>query len=150
MKKERIFTQAETEAAERLKKIWESKKRELSLTQEKVAQLCDWGNQSAFGAYLHARVQLNTESVLKLAKVLQVHPTEIMPEIAALLPNNQSINTDNTDVTAQAQAKDGLTDEAMMFARAFQDLPPEQRAVLESTAKAFMDSTKKQGKGRVA
>lgn len=54
----------------------------------------------------------------------------------------------NGNVTAQAS--DGLTDEAIDFARAFQELPSEQRAVLESTAKAFMDSTKKQDKKNIA
>ncbi len=232
MKRERIFTQAEKDAAVRLKKIWYSKKKELNLTQEKVAQMCGWGNQSAFGAYLHARVQLNVEAVLKLAKVLKVHPAEIMPEIEALLPD--SINTNNesrsnlsyglTDgaykkirhsiarkikfmrenaglnqrelaskagvsqktvsnledpdshscqldklqciaVTlgvevwelikpdevkvleskeSGAALNDGLTDDAMEFARAFQALPPEQRAVLEQTAKAFISTAKKQ------
>jgi len=46
------------------------------------------------------------------------------------------------DGNVTTQAKEGLTDEAMDFARAFQDLPPEQRAILEQIAKAFMSLTK--------
>lgn len=84
--RQRTFTATEAAAAERLKKLWNTRKKDLKLTQEKVAQMCDWGNQSAFGAYLHARVPLNTEAVLKLAKALKVHPVEIMPELAPLLP----------------------------------------------------------------
>jgi len=60
------------------------------------------------------------------------------------------IENEQGHVQEAAQATDGLTDEAIDFAKAFQDLPPEQRAVLEQTAKAFVDSTKKQAGGKVA
>ncbi|MGB4497230.1 MAG: hypothetical protein WBI40_00905 [Methylococcaceae bacterium] len=85
--KRRELTAAELDAAKKLQHIWNTKKDELHLTQGKVAQTCGWSNESAFGAYLHARVPLNTEAVLRLAKILKVHPTEIMPEIAELLPS---------------------------------------------------------------
>ncbi len=88
MAKRRELTPSEVNAAERLQTIWNAKKKALGLTQEKVAQLCEWSNQSAFGAYLLARVPLNTDAVLRLAKVFKVHPTEIMPELAALLPES--------------------------------------------------------------
>ena len=77
---------SELDAAKALQQIWSAKKDGLHLTQGKVAQICGWSNESAFGAYLHARVPLNTEAVLRLAKILKVHPIEIMPEIADLLP----------------------------------------------------------------
>ena len=77
---------SELDAAKALQQIWSAKKDGLHLTQGKVAQICGWSNESAFGAYLHARVPLNTEAVLRLAKILKVHPIEIMPEIVDLLP----------------------------------------------------------------
>ena len=92
MAKRRELTPSEINAAERLQTIWNEKKKALGLTQEKVAQLCEWSNQSAFGAYLLARVPLNTDAVLRLAKVLKVHPTEIMPELGALLPSSNPEN----------------------------------------------------------
>ena len=82
----RELTVFELDAAKALQQIWSAKKDGLHLTQGKVAQICGWSNESAFGAYLHARVPLNTEAVLRLAKILKVHPIEIMPEIADLLP----------------------------------------------------------------
>ena len=85
--KRRELTASELDAAKKLQHIWNTKKEALNLTQGKVAQTCGWSNESAFGAYLHARVPLNTEAVLRLAKILKVHPTEIMPEIAELLPS---------------------------------------------------------------
>ena len=86
MAKRRELTAAELDAAKALQQIWSAKKDGLHLTQGKVAQICGWSNESAFGAYLHARVPLNTEAVLRLAKILKVHPIEIMPEIVDLLP----------------------------------------------------------------
>jgi hypothetical protein len=89
--KRRELTAAELDAAKALQQIWNTKKDELHLTQGKVAQICGWSNESAFGAYLHARVPLNVEAVLRLSKILRVHPTEIMPEIAALLPSDNPV-----------------------------------------------------------
>lgn len=50
--------------------------------------------------------------------------------------------------TAQIVTED-LTPEALEFAKLWQELPSDQRAVLSNTAQAFMDSTKKQT-GKVA
>lgn len=48
----------------------------------------------------------------------------------------------NIDDTAQEV--EGLSADALEFARLWQELPPEQRAVLQSTAQAFIHSTEKQ------
>ncbi|MEN9596967.1 MAG: hypothetical protein RL236_1401 [Pseudomonadota bacterium] len=88
---------------EQLKLIWHSKKKTLGLTQEKVAQLCDWNTQSAFNAYLLGRIPLNTDAVLRLAKVLQVHPTEIMPELSDILPYSTSENSDQQESLSKSE-----------------------------------------------
>ena len=46
------------------------------------------------------------------------------------------------EVENAAGAIDGLTEEAISFARVFQTLPREQRTVLVNTAQAFIDSAK--------
>jgi transcriptional regulator with XRE-family HTH domain len=86
---------AQMMAAEQLQLIWNAKKKELDLTQEKVSKLCNWKTQAAFNAYLLGRVPLNIDAVLRLSKVLKVHPTEIMPALADLLP----IGTDESKAT---------------------------------------------------
>ncbi len=75
----------EQDAAERLRAIWLRKKKALHLTQELVAADCGW-TQGAFGHYLHGRVALNIEAVLKIARVLEVNPVEISPQLAEILP----------------------------------------------------------------
>lgn len=138
MSKNRELSESETEATKRLKKIWNEKKKDLKLSQEKLALECGWSGQSAFSQYYHGRVPLNTEAVLKLAKVLKVHPTEIMPEIAEFLPTNPiTAKIDKVQETPY-----GLTPEAIEFAKAWQELPPEQRSAL----KAFVYATQKPNK----
>ena len=86
---ERKIGTLEKKAAERLRRLWKLNKRKLGLTQATVAEACGWSNPSAFGAYLHERMALNIEAVLRLAKILEVHPAEIMPEITELLPETR-------------------------------------------------------------
>lgn len=105
MTKRRDLTEKEIKAATRLQQIWNDKKKELGLTQEKVAQMCEWSNQSAFGAYLLGRVPLNTDAVLRLAKVFKIHPTEIMPELADLLPTVSAGNLQEELDTFTAEEK---------------------------------------------
>ena len=100
----RELTASELDAAKKLQQIWSAKKDGLHLTQGKVAQICGWSNESAFGAYLHARVPLNIDAVLRLSKILKIHPTEIMPEIADLLPSNNP----ETDVEPVVYSKEDL------------------------------------------
>ena len=88
---------------EQLKLIWNSKKKILGLTQEKVAELCDWNTQSAFNAYLLGRIPLNTDAVLRLSKVLQVHPTEIMPELSDILPYSDSENSNQQESLSKSE-----------------------------------------------
>ncbi|MCX7073333.1 MAG: hypothetical protein NTZ70_00740, partial [Methylococcales bacterium] len=93
MKLKGTLTPIQLMHAEQLRLIWNTKKKELNLTQEKVAMLCQWNTQAAFNAYLLGRMPLNIDAVLRLAKVLQVHPAEIMPELSDILPYSTSENS---------------------------------------------------------
>lgn len=137
MTRKRELSNAEIEAAQNLKKIWNEKRKVLKISQEEMAFKCGWSGQSAFSQYLHSRIPLNTDAVLKIAKILEVHPTEIMPEIAALMPTSQKIEVKKVDKIQETAY--GLTQEAIEFAKAWQELPPEQRSALE----AFVYATQK-------
>ncbi len=84
--KRRELTQAEMQAVDRFKKMWAVKKHELGLTQESAGLVCGWSGQAAFAQYLNGNVPLNVEAVLRIAKLLKVHPVEIMPEVNEILP----------------------------------------------------------------
>jgi len=60
-------------------------------------------------------------------------------------PNrNEDLETKEDTPLYTAQLFGGLSDEAIEFAKAWQELCPEQRAVLTATAKAFIHSAGKQ------
>ena len=141
MTRKRELSNAEIEAAQNLKKIWNEKRKVLKISQEEMAFKCGWSGQSAFSQYLHSRIPLNTDAVLKIAKILEVHPTEIMPEIAALMPTSQKIEEKKIDKVQETAY--GLTQEAIEFAKRWQNLLPEQKALLEQTAKMLTSTNQK-------
>lgn len=114
----RNITEADRQAALRLQQIWEQKRRDLKLTQEQVAHACGWSTQGAFSQYLRAKIPLNTDAVLKLAKVLQVAPQEIMPEISDLL--------------AAQSTRPLVSESALRLALAIESLPKKERLALQT------------------
>jgi transcriptional regulator with XRE-family HTH domain len=88
-KPKRTITEADELAAEELKKIWDRKRQELSLTQEKAAQQFG-GTQGLISQYLLGRIALGRIATLKFARILQVAPEEIRPdfEYSAVLPDD--------------------------------------------------------------
>ena len=62
-----------------LKLIWNQKKKELGLTQEKAAHLMGWHSQAAVAQYLNGKIPLNTDAKMKFAELLNVSPASIWP-----------------------------------------------------------------------
>ena len=63
----------ETRKAEamRLKAIYQDRKRhDPSLTQDKIADLCEWAGQSVVSQYLNGRIPLNIGALIKFSNVL--------------------------------------------------------------------------------
>ena len=133
-RKRRELTELEIMYLERFRKIWNEKKQQLQLTQEKAGHACGWNGQSAFSQYLGGLVPLNIEAVLRLAKVLQVHPAEIMPDINELLPEGRE---DATAATEQER-------EDLALARLILELPDTQRVALQNEASAFSSEVTEQ------
>lgn len=78
---------AETRKAEamRLKAIYQDRKRvDPSLTQEKIADLCEWSGQSVVSQYLNGRIPLNIGALIKFANVLGFSLEDVSPRLAAL------------------------------------------------------------------
>lgn len=73
----RELTGAERQAAANLLRLWNEKKDALGLTQEAAAFQLGFRTQGAVSHYLHARAALNTDAVLKFARLLGVRPAEI-------------------------------------------------------------------------
>ncbi|MEG3135500.1 helix-turn-helix domain-containing protein [Rouxiella sp. T17] len=78
-------TQNFPDNAARLHSIWNQKKVELRLTQEKAADALGFSTQATVSQYLRGKIPLNTDAVLKFAVLLQVRPEEIDPGLTDLM-----------------------------------------------------------------
>ena len=87
---QRIITDADKDAAKRLRAIWESKKQELKLTQTSIADEIGT-SQSAISQYLNGTIALNTDAVIVFAKLLQCEPKDIRPVLGSKLKINRRI-----------------------------------------------------------
>ncbi|ECM3183790.1 helix-turn-helix transcriptional regulator, partial [Salmonella enterica subsp. enterica serovar Newport] len=85
MSKKSIVTDKDIQIAERLRKIWDEKRAQLSLSQEKAADILGFKTQGAVSQFLNAKIPLNTENTLKFAALLEVPAEEINPGLTELL-----------------------------------------------------------------
>lgn len=90
-----LLSDEETRKAEamRLKAIYQDRKRnDPSITQEKIADLCEWSGQSVVSQYLNGRIPLNLSALIKFANVLGFAPQDVSPRLAAFteLPHLQT------------------------------------------------------------
>ena len=129
----RELTDAERESAARLRRIWERRRLSLGLTQEKVALACGWSTQGAFAHYLTGKNPLNIDAVFRLARVLEVDPREIMPELHELLLGFFP------ELGAAGRAAP-VGEEALRIALAIQSLPASDRASLSKIVTALTQS----------
>lgn len=83
--KRKSLSEQDIESAHRLKEIWNNRKAELGLTQDRAAEILGFSTQGAVSHYLNAKTPLNLEAVLKFANLLQVPPELIRPEFSDLL-----------------------------------------------------------------
>lgn len=121
----RELTDIERDNAARLRRIWDRKRLSLGLTQEKVAHACGWSTQGAFGHYLQGKNPLNIDAVFRLARVLEVDPREIMPDLHEMLVSFfPEIGKVGNSLP--------VSDEVMRVALAIQSLPPKDRVSLQT------------------
>lgn len=83
----RKLTPEEEADAHRLQKEWARKKKD-GMTQEAVSAMCGWESQSAFSQYLNGVIPLNLEAVLRIARAIEVVPSDISPRLSELLPTS--------------------------------------------------------------
>jgi phage repressor protein C with HTH and peptisase S24 domain len=97
----------ETRKAEamRLKAIFQDRKRrDPTLTQDRIADLCEWSGQSVVSQYLNGRIPLNIGALIKFATVLGFSLDEVSPRLAAIaeMPRLRS-SQESTKTPARAR-----------------------------------------------
>jgi transcriptional regulator with XRE-family HTH domain len=93
----RIPTAKDRAKARTLKTLWESRKRDLELTQNSAAKKLDL-TQPTFSQYLNAVIPLNTDTILKFAQLLQVDPKQIDSSIIDINALTQNAVTTSKSV----------------------------------------------------
>lgn len=81
MENKKSLTTEQLADAARLKALYESKKKELKITQYTIADSLGI-SQGAVGHYMNGRIALNVPVVTELARLLQVSVSEISPTLA--------------------------------------------------------------------
>ena len=77
---------SQTEIAGNLKRIWNIRKKEMRVTQALAATQLNW-TQGALSQYLNGITAMSSQTIVKIANYLDVHPTEIDPNIIESLPS---------------------------------------------------------------
>jgi transcriptional regulator with XRE-family HTH domain len=77
---------SQAEIASNLKKIWNIRKKEMKVTQALAATQLNW-TQGALSQYLNGITAMSSQTIIKLANYLDVHPTEIDSNIDKSLPS---------------------------------------------------------------
>lgn len=99
--KKRPITDADRNAAVRLKSLWDAKKKALGLTQEDFAEQHEW-TQANVSHYLLGRMALNRQAVLFFATALHEDPKDIYPELfkditlCAVIPDKEFMDAWNS------------------------------------------------------
>ena len=95
METKKILTTEQLDDARRLKALYESKKKALSVTQYTIAD--ELGiSQGAVGHYLNGRIALNPPMASGFARILQVSIADFSPSIAAIISGQASTVGENT------------------------------------------------------
>jgi len=120
MKKRPKLTEEEKKEAERLKKIWDRRKKEwreqgIALTQEDAASELGFNTQGAVSQYLNGKIKLNVDAIIRFSKLLDCKPSDIRPSLDISVGridkkkltqhNNHEISTIHVEPTANDEVE---------------------------------------------
>lgn len=80
----RNITPQDLENAARLKSIWLTYKESTKSTQTDLAAMMGFAGQGVVTQYLNGSIALNTDAILRFARVLGVSPEKINPDLAGI------------------------------------------------------------------
>lgn len=120
MKKTYTLSPTQLDDANRLKSIFESKKRELNLSQLKLGTEYDLGSQGMVWQYLNGKAPLNLEAATKFARALRVPISEFSPSIALSIERANKANLKQTRSASQTNYTVGIADD---FSDDWEEIP---------------------------
>lgn len=99
----RTITENDRRNAARLKRLYEAKKKQLNMTQTSLAEALGM-KQGAVAQYINGHIALNYEAAIRFARLLEVDPWDIDPELDVL---NHTPGNTARDVTITVFSLDG-------------------------------------------
>lgn len=102
MTRKKPLTPKQKAVCARLKKLWTERSKQLGLTQEDAAAALKM-QQSGFSHYLNGYTAIGFEAMFRVAQLLRVHPYDIDPDFAQLLPPDLRLAVDGMLVNASPQ-----------------------------------------------
>lgn len=102
----RRISQQDRDNATRLKAIWGAKKKSLELTQARAAAQLGFAGQSTVAQYLNCDIAMNTETILKFARLLEVDPVRIDPTIRNLVVRDFRTRNTTLNVIGRVELSD--------------------------------------------
>lgn len=100
--------------ADNLKRIWDTRKKELNLTQEKAGYELGW-TQGAVGHYIKGRTPLNTDAKIKFSELLNVPVTDIDPDFSSTIINNTNTKKNAVNENTGSYSKKAQLSEAQIL-----------------------------------
>ncbi|MEE2481947.1 helix-turn-helix domain-containing protein, partial [Klebsiella pneumoniae] len=100
MEKKKTLTSAQIADAERLKALYEAKKKELGITQQSIADMLNI-SQGGVGHYLNGRNALNAAVAAVFARALQVDVSDFSPSLAKEISAMSAAATSNAKYVGQ-------------------------------------------------
>lgn len=117
----RNISPQDREAASNLRGIWERKKRDFELTQEKAAEQFG-GTQGLISQYLNGTIALGPVAVIKWSRILQVAPKDIRKDFK------------------YSVVSEDLTPRALELAYKWLSLPPRHQNAIEQHLETLLEA----------
>lgn len=131
--KRRVSSPTDIEAARRLRREWDSRKKQLGLTQEKAAKALECTQQN-IQQYLSGTIPLGMEMTIKFAILLKIKPYEIRPEMKNTMDRLGPImaQSDNEPIE--------LSQDELEWVQLLRQLSPEEQRVMRRAVAALAQS----------
>lgn len=139
---QRPLTPPQAKAAKRLKSLYLEKKKELFLTQQKIADIMGV-TQGAVYQWLSGKTPLGYKALVGFAKVLQVQPADIFPELCNELDGHlEEVMEKTQQYRVEAVSKDSKTAARRRLKIAINKLPERDIRTLVSVAEGLVNARK--------
>lgn len=96
----RIITAEDRENAQRLYAIWSAYKARTKATQADLAKMMGFSGQAVVSQFLNCAVAMNTDVIIRFARILGVDPEKIDPRLAGIKITTTQLHTRSVPIIA--------------------------------------------------